>query len=97
VRYQQGLQFAERDVRLLGDRRPQQRPLGVLQERFGTPAMPRRQVLPGPMQAEHLFDERQTDTKHTSDVHNRQFPLFDSGHDAASELFGIGSHNEHNT
>jgi hypothetical protein len=97
MRHQQRLQFAERHVRLLGDRGPQQRPLGVLQERLGTPTVPRRKVLSGPMQAEHLFDERQTDTKHTRDVHNRQFPLFDGGHHAAAELFRIGSHNEHNT
>jgi len=91
------LQFAERDVRLLGDRRTEQRPLWLLQERLGAAAVPRCQVLPGTMQTEHLFDERQAHTKHPGDVHNRQFPLFDGGHHAASELFGIGSHNEHNT
>jgi hypothetical protein len=49
------------------------------------------------MQTEHLFDERQAHTKHPGDVPNRQFPLFDGGHHAASEFFGIGSHNKHDT
>ena len=37
VRHQQDLQFGERDVRLLGNRSPQQRPFGVLPQRRGPP------------------------------------------------------------
>ena len=97
MRRQQHLQFGERDVWLLGHRAPQQRPLGVLQQRLGTPAVPRREILPGPMQPEHLFDERQTDTKQTRDVPNRQFPLLDGGHHATAKFFRISSHTNHTT
>lgn len=58
-------------------------------------AVSRRQVLPGAMQPEPLFDERQTDTKHLGDVPHRQFPLFDGGHHSTAQFFRIGSHTNH--
>ena len=78
------MQFAERDVRLLGDRGTEQRPLWILQERLRASTVPRRQVLPGAMQTEHLFDERQAHTKHLGDVRDRQFPLLHGGHHSTS-------------
>jgi hypothetical protein len=80
VRRHQHLQFGARDVWLLGHRAPQQRPLGVLQQRLGTPAGPRREILPGPMPPEHLFDEREADTKYSRDVPNRLVSLLNGGH-----------------
>jgi hypothetical protein len=48
---------------LLLDLGTQQHPVWFLQSRLGTPAVLRAQVLPGPLQSEHLFDKRHPDTK----------------------------------
>jgi hypothetical protein len=71
VSSQHGLQFGQRRVGLLLNRGTQQRPFFVLQLGLGTPAVPRGQVLPSPMQSEHLFDKRHPDTKQGGDFRNR--------------------------
>jgi hypothetical protein len=44
------------------------------------------------MPPEHLFDEREADTKYSRDVPNRLFSLLNGGPHSTAEFFGIGSH-----
>jgi hypothetical protein len=77
---QRALQFLERHIRLGVDRVPQQRQLRGLQPGDRPPAVPRGQVLPGPMPAQHLFDEGGTDPKPRTNCRNRPLPGFDRVH-----------------
>jgi len=74
------LQFFQRHIRLRGDFVPEQRPLGLLQAGDRAATVPRGQVLPRPMPAEHLFDERGADAKQCADFRNRPVPVFDRVH-----------------
>lgn len=69
---------------MLGHLGAQPGQLGGLQARGWAPALPRRQVLPGTMQAEHLFDKSDADIKETGDFTAREFPLLDGRHDTDS-------------
>jgi hypothetical protein len=86
------LQFGQRRLGLLLNRGASQRPFWSLQLRLGAPTVPRGQVLPGPMQAKHLFDQRHPDAKQSGDFRNRKIPVFDRGHHSGSQFCRIRSH-----
>src|SRR5918999_1629070 len=92
-----GLAFDQRHIRVPGDGVPQQRPIKVAQLRGRAPALPRRQVFPRTVEAQHLFDKRHSHVKDPCDFANRHVPLLDGCHHSGAEFCRIWCHDPYPT